>query len=320
MGCRCFAVTRRSFILVEIVISICAMSLVIAGIMSGALLIAEIGAFSEDTAAARDRAEDVFSIMRLPADMCGYGMPREKSEYRTAFRGGAGSPFDWEGAIKTFDISVKIDGRFIMRKNGGCRISYGIPTKIYVSREATASGGSLDLYTDDTPAFLDPVFTGNPNSPKNWIISGSMTPFPCPMWLKTSSKSGSETILKLMYNEFDGCPEAISIPENERLFYMGAMDWRALVTESDFVFYVNNLRGGGNQPRRDGIVDARFEVDGSNRVLKVWLLVRGDRRHSGVKTSGIPSGWPPEYAGDIPSEARHYRLLAFSESFGLKNF
>jgi hypothetical protein len=319
MKCRRFAATRRSFILVEIVMSMFALSMIVGGIMSGTLLMAEISYFSEDSAIARDRADNVFSIMRLPADMCGYGMPRGAAEYKTAFRGGTGSPFNWEGVVDTLDIKVEIDNKSVWRTDASCRIVYGIPTKIYTKCETEVSGGSLNLRTDDSPGLLESVQLGKPNSVKNWIISGSLTPRR-PMWLKTSSKSGPENILHLMYNEPDEEPAPMFIPENDRLFYMGAMDWRVLVTETDFVFYVNNLRGGGTQPVQNGVVDARFELDETKRTLKVWLLVRGDRMYSEVRTAGIPSGWPVEYSANIPTKARHYRLFAFSESFALKNF
>jgi hypothetical protein len=315
-------VAARSFILVEVIMSIFSLSLILGGIMSGALLMSEILGYSEDVAAARDRADQVFSIMRLPLDYCGYGLPPDADGYKAGFAPGSGKPFNWDGAISVIDAVVRIDDKRVVRKNGACRIVYSIPTTIRVKRETTASAGSVELHADGVPPFLEEVDAWKkPNSVRNWVIFGAMLPDRHPMWLRSIDKSGHGAVLTLQYDAWrHGIDETLYIPENETLNYVGATDMNVRIGEANWAFYVEDLRGGGNQPKEDGVVDARFEIDETKRLLKVWLLVRGNRLYTEVKTSGRPKGWPSEYAAGLPEGSRHYRLFTYTETFLLKNF
>jgi hypothetical protein len=141
------------------------------------------------------------------------------------------------------------------------------------------------------------------------------------MWLSGDMKeSGSATILNLVWNKA-GSPEAeITIHKNDYLFYMDAMECEVNIKDDgEEIFYIKDMREGAWQPRERGVIDARFALDPGRRVLRVLLLVRGDRRYDHIKTKDTPPGWPQEYAPDITPAARHYRLFTFAESFELKN-
>jgi hypothetical protein len=52
--------------------SIMALSMVTAGIMLSSLVIIEVRNYAEDVGTAQDRADQVFSILKLPLDHSGY--------------------------------------------------------------------------------------------------------------------------------------------------------------------------------------------------------------------------------------------------------
>ena len=110
------------------------------------------------------------------------------------------------------------------------------------------------------------------------------------------------------------------IPENDELFYLRAMECTIMKRDDDFAFVTNDYTGSGWQPRVTGVVDVRFELDGSGRLLNVMTLTRGKWRHDEIITKGTPQGWPAKYSSSIPEEARHYRLMTNRAAFALKNF
>jgi hypothetical protein len=52
-------------------------------------------------------------------------------------------------------------------------------------------------------------------------------------------------------------------------------------------------------------------------VLTVHVLLRGNRRFPGQYTLGDVPGWP--IAGTVTDEDRHYRLVAISASWRVRN-
>jgi hypothetical protein len=115
------------------------------------------------------------------------------------------------------------------------------------------------------------------------------------------------------------------IPRNDALFYLRAAEMQTRAfdnwqSDGDFAFFTNDCTGSGWQPRVMGVVDARFELDDDRRLLRVSLLVRGEKRYGRIVTEGTPSGWPDDWAGDIPEIARRYRLYTHSVAIDLKNF
>ncbi|MDR1514208.1 MAG: hypothetical protein LBS45_00810 [Synergistaceae bacterium] len=321
--------SSRSFILLESLASLSVLSMIVTGVVVGAIAIMETGNYVADVAAAQDRADQIFSLLKMPADLCGYGLPKSAPLYRQAFaQAGIKEPFNWDGVISVMDNKIINN---VFRKNGVCRIVYGIPTGACLMRSSVISddqvrisakvigkseGGKVMLDR------LDPVKSPDrPRSVKNWLLFGSALPQACPMWLSGDMEvSFIGKKLNLVWNKTAFPDAPINIHKHDNLFYMGAIEFGADKTsKGEDIFYINNLRGGGRQPRELGIIDARFELHPGRKILRVLLLVRGDRRYEEIKTKDVPAGWPAEYASDIPNEARHYRLFAFAESFELKN-
>ncbi|MGB3996509.1 MAG: pilin, partial [Acetomicrobium sp.] len=85
-------------------------------------------------------------------------------------------------------------------------------------------------------------------------------------------------------------------------------------------FYIQDVTRGPAQPAVEGVSQVLFSYDdaGSDatNVLTVHLLVRGNRRFPGQVTSGVP-GWP--VSSTITDEDRHYRLIAISASWRVRN-
>jgi hypothetical protein len=306
---------------VEVVISVMVISLTAAGIMLGALAFLETGRYAEDVGAARERAEHVFSMIRLPLDHCGYGMPGDPYEYREAFSEIKLEPFLWDGAISVANAILSKAGGGGRRLNAACRIAFGLPSGVRVKKELPTSRDRIEVIAGEKPSLLEIVNTGdNPDSVKNWALLGAILPRRRPLWLDNSSKSApGETILSFKQGGGSALQDGIFIPENDEIFYLGAICCYVDFFNDDYTFFITDFRGGGAQPKVKGVADARFELDDSKKLLKVTLLVRGNRRYDHVKTMGTPAGWPEKYASDIPASLRRYRLFAYTESFELKN-
>jgi len=86
-------------------------------------------------------------------------------------------------------------------------------------------------------------------------------------------------------------------------------------------FYVQDVTRGPAQPAVEGVSQVLFSYDdsgtGPTNVLTVHLLVRGNRRFSGQYTLGDVPGWP--IADTVTDEDRHYRLVAMSASWRVRN-
>jgi hypothetical protein len=208
------------------------------------------------------------------------------------------------------------------RKNGTCRIVYGIPSGVRTRAEAATSEDIFVLEMTGVPKLLELVHSGeSPNSVKDWALFGSMLPECRPIWLAgVIADSGASKKMRFRWYKPLSPDCEIYIPENDELFYLGAIECKVGIRNGEFLFYVNDFKGDGEQPRESGVVDIRFELDDSKRLLKVMLLVAGNIRYDEIKTKRTPTGWTEEYASDIPESARHYRLFAYTELFGLKNF
>ena len=85
-------------------------------------------------------------------------------------------------------------------------------------------------------------------------------------------------------------------------------------------FYIQDVTRGPAQPVVEGVSQVLFSFDDSGtdatNVLTVHVLLRGNRRFPGQVTSGVP-GWP--VSSTITDEDRHYRLIAISASWRVRN-
>jgi hypothetical protein len=274
--------------------------------------------YTDDINAAQTRAEMVFSILRNPLEQCGYGMPKEETTYKAGFDA-SGAPFNWPGPISVSTSSTAL----WTREKGVCKIAYGVGTKIRTLASADISGDRIEVRVTGVPSMLEGAAGNNysKNIVKNWILSGAMMPYFRPLIQYAPPKKLPEggAVMSFKIN----APQADSetfIPENDELFYFRAMECTIMKKDDDYAFVTNDYTGSGWQPRVTGVIDIRFELDESGRLLKVMMLTRGKWRYNEIVTKGLPKDWPEKYRSTIPSDARHYRLMTNKASFALKNF
>jgi hypothetical protein len=276
----------------------------------------------DDISAAQDRAEMIFAILRQPLEHCGYGLPKKAADYKNAFSI-ENPPFDWPGALSIDTAHVP----FGTRENGICRIAYAVQSGIRTMSSSATSSDILKVTTNELPPPLKGEANGNDKEHfvANWMLFGAMMPYCLPLLQNSAPMKNYDGsyILSLMFNRYPSDEAEISIPENDELFYLRVMECMVTKWNGDFVFVTNDcMRKGGRavwQPRVDGVIDVRFEMGERRRFIRVWTLTRGNNRYGEIVTPEIPQGWPEKYAGGIPEEARHYRLMSYSASFALKN-
>jgi len=308
--------SRRAFTLVELLVVLPLFALLTCGLARITVDFVELHSRLSDEAAARARANRVRSVLGGPIAHCAYGMPGDGAAYRNVFpqsRDMVNSFYTWPAPISAASSAVA----FKERKNGACRIVYAIPSRLLTTKAALVSGDRFTVELTGKPTALDPVYPAlKPNHTKNWAVFGSATPQTGPFWL--AAFGGANTVI-LRRAAAGGVLKQGIIPQNDELYYLRATEAKVSIYRgSDWALYTNNQDGSGRQPRVEGVVDARFAVSPSGRSVKVWLLVRGDRRGK-VKTA-IPAEWPAEFANDIPDEARLFNLYAFELTLGLRNY
>ncbi|GHV27506.1 hypothetical protein FACS1894167_02650 [Synergistales bacterium] len=309
----------RGFTLAELLISSLFISVAAAGVMSCSLALIEAVSYSGDAAAAQERAERVFSIADNLLAHCGYGLPSD-ADFPEAFnRVKSYVPFAWRARVSVANTEA---GTYLAKKNGTLRVLYAVPSGIRAARSAAVSADTAEIHLSGSPPMLEACGKNNPPvALKYWALFGAARPSPRPMWRVLSGDLPRDTKIYLKWYKPDDFEGELSIRENDELYYlraaMCAASYSALTGEP--MFSADHCDGSGLQPMEAGVLDARFELQSSGKLLKVSLLVRGDRRYGEIKTKGTPKGWPEEYASDISDAYRHFRLFAFSELFGVMN-
>lgn len=312
-------VRRSAFTLAELPLSALVASLVLMGLAAVAYHCVETLRYVEDLRASHIRAERVFSILRVPLEHCGYGMPADAEEYKRAFSGLALPPFNWDGP---FSVTFAMVGAR-KRENATCRIVYGVFALTRTSLDTCLSGDVMNVTATGLPYLLERPHTfAPPTSVKNWLLFGAMSPTAYPLWQNGVAVASSDgTIIPLKLGSGVSPAPDTFVPENDELHYLRALGCNAgLHPTGDFVFFTDDHTGSGKQPRVEGIVDARFEWDKVHNLVTVYLLVRGENRYDRMKTIGAVKNWPTAYDADIAEEARRYRLFVHKLTCELKNF
>lgn len=267
----------------------------------------------QDERAAEHRLDAAFAPLEAATELCGYGLPRA-GDCRDRFGLPGMQPFNWAGplTIENLDVGTTI------RSDGLCRIVYAVPSGVRCVEEAASSSGRFAVRLTENPNLLDQA-SGSPIRVKNWGVFGAMQPNHYPLWLESKHTVGGNCDVTLMGR----APSVdLAIPRNDELFYLRALELQVRRVTSasgvDYVLYANDHTGSGIQPRTEGIVDMRFEIE-DERLLRVSILARGNTKYDRVATSGTPPGWPEAYAADIPDEMRFFKLFARQRSFELMN-
>ena len=242
-----------------------------------------------DQRIAINRAQSAASLMKAPVFYCGYGMPSDADDYQRAFMSQTQSePFNWQGPVSVADRNG--------RKNAELRISYGMPSHLLTNYAFAASGTdvsiSLKQAFDKGYDLIRPSYFGKPNNVKNWLLFGAMFPPAVPVAVK--SVSGATVKVR-------GTSDGLLIPEGDEPYLFRAMKFYC----DSGLLYTQNYRSSGAQPRTQGIVDLRFELDSDKKFLTVYIISRGNL---------IAGGQPLKNADDWPEE---YKTAAINSRYNL---
>lgn len=307
----------RAFSLVELLVSSMIASMLLFGLAGMVYLPIRLMQHNDDIDAALSRAETVFSILRNPLEYCGYGLPKDETAYREYF-GVSASPFNWPGPLSISLSDRKDTGR---RDNASCKITYATETKCRTLSQEIVSGDRFKVGVSGTPSQL---LTGAKDAApetiiQNWFVFGAMMPRCVPaMYTGKSADAEGNTYLSFKFKKLDS--EPVSIPENDEVFGLRAIECEIRKRNDDFALFTNDQTGSGWQPRVDGVIDIRFALDREKRLVTVDTLTRGAHRYKTAVTSGAQEEWRKKYGEVIPEESRHYRLAANTAVFELKNF
>lgn len=290
---------RPAFILTEAVIACCLLILILT------LTAEAVGTASlfyqkkRDLEMAESRAENILSMLRMPLYYCGAGLPSSAAEYKKAFNKKTSAPFSWNGPISVAD---EIDGR----KDAVLRITYGQPDNSYIIDFTTAGDYKNELHFDKAPPteYLSLGYYNPSSFLKNWLAAPD-GPGRIPFY--AVSQSGK----KLTVNNY--MEKDLSFKKRTRLLYIRALESYA----RGGIFYTNDFRTSGSQPRENGVIDARFRISGN--MIRIYLLVRGENK--ALADAGAQArlkSWPSEYPEKLKSS--EYPLYVFIYCLGLKNY
>jgi len=309
----------KGFTLVEILIAVVILSIV--SIAAVGLFFAFTKHFeqSADLTAARQRGEMALARLETAVLQAGLSMPNRTADFEkvfvvgtninliTALRNATGSVWNEPVYLYGEYFTVTDDGSETeyYRKLG---IVYGLSSGIGVLEEYNVSENTEQKLELSEACPLDRIKqTSTGNTTDGWVtFSGCQTPFVVtkidtnpPMLTVKSSRSDL-------------------IPFFAELQYVRAL--YAYVSSPGGTspqFYVQDVTRGPAQPAVEGVSQVLFSFNENSNLFTVHLLVRGNRRFSGQYTLGDVPGWP--IAGTVTDEDRHYRLVAMSASWRVRN-
>ena len=307
---------HKGFSLVEILIAVVILSIV--SIAAVGLFFAFTKHFeqSADLTAARQRGEMALARLETAVLQAGLSMPNDSTKFKKVYSGGTTGLIQalsnaingWDKPIYLPDDSnnkVTFEGKDYYKKIG---IVYGLSSGIGVLEEYNVSENTEQKLELSEACPLDRIKqTSTGNTTDGWVtFSGCQTPFVVtkidtnpPMLTVKSSRSDL-------------------IPFFAELQYVRAL--YAYVSSPGGTspqFYVQDVTRGPAQPAVEGVSQVLFSFNENSNLFTVHLLVRGNRRFSGQYTLGDVPGWP--IAGTVTDEDRHYRLVAMSASWRVRN-
>ncbi len=309
--------SRKGFTLVEILIAVVILSIV--GIAATGLFFTFSRHFEQtnDLTAARQRGEMALSQLELPALQAGMSMPNRTAEFEKVFVVGT-SPQQinlltplrsvisgWNKPVYLYETADTV-GTTTYYKKMGLVYCLGSGIGVLEEHEVTADTPPIDLKLSATCPDNQVKVATNPAKTDGWVaFSGCQTPFA----VTAIDNANKKLTVKASRRDL--------IPFFSELQYV-----RALYA------YVDSP--GGTSPRLclqdvtrgkealiEGVSQVLFSFDDDSNVLTVHLLVRGNRRFPGEVTSGNVPGWP--VSSTIKNEDRHYRLVAMSASWRVRN-
>jgi len=275
---------------------------------------------SADLTAARQRGEMVLSRLELPALQAGLSMPNKTADFVSAFSVGTAPKIDLGGVLKGV-ISGWNKPVYLYETAGtvGTTTYYKRMGLVYCLSSGIGVLGEHEVSVD-TPVDLK-LSAACPDNQVKLATAASLTDG----WV---TFSGCQ--VPFIVTSIDNVNKKLKVQASQRSFIPLFAELQYVRALYAYVsspggerpsFYVEDVTRSPAQPVVEGVSQVLFSYDdaGSDatNVLTVHLLVRGNRKFPGEVTSGDVPGWP--IAGTVTSEDRHYRLVAMSASWRVRN-
>lgn len=290
----------RAFTLIELIIAVALAAAVTPPVAAALKNASRLYKICRDERIAERRAETVAAVLKMPLRHCGLGIPAEADEYKKAFGSKIVAPFNWDGPVS------------VIGGNGGktnrLRIAYAFPegSRAAEACRGTESVSSPLMTREPDKNYFDMNLFDKSRSVKNWVLFPDTYPEKTPL---TVTGMSGRTLRLRSYTEED-----YAIPEGASLYL-----FRALECWSDGEkFYTNDFRTAGGQPRADGVIGARFELNGEKNLLTLCLMVRGE--DAGLAGEPVKNrGCPDDFVAQWDAAAYPCALYAFRFVWRLPN-
>ena len=311
---------RRGFSLVEILIAVVILSVVSIATVGLFFAFAKHFEQSADLTAARQRGEMVLSHLETAVLQAGLSMPNKTSDFEGAFVVHTTSKIDlitalrnvisgWNKPVYPYEKAGTVGTTTYYKRLG---LVYCLGSGIGVLEDEHEVEADTDIVLKLSAACPDnQVKAATAGSATDgWVtFSGCQVPFV----IKSVDNANKELTVRASKRGF--------IPLFAELQYVRALC--AYVSSPGGTspqFYIQDVTRGPAQPAVEGVSQVLFSFDDSGtdatNVLTVHVLLRGNRRFPGQVTSSVPS-WP--VSSTITDEDRHYRLVAISASWRVRN-
>lgn len=211
-----------------------------------------------DRRIAQQRIRTVRAVLDAPLRFCALGVPLDAEAYKKALGSRSGRFFGWDGPLSVTDGKNGEEDaclRIVFAYPAACRTSAAGMT----GKEASYVSFRSKLSRTD----FDPDIYDKPGSIKNWVTFANSDPPRAPLTVS----SFSEYSLKL--RSFDN--DEVRIPKGEELLLLRVLEcWAG----RDGIFYTNDHRASGAQPRENGVCDLRFRLE--EGLLTIYVIARGE--------------------------------------------
>ena len=286
----------RAFTLIELIIAVALAVAVTPPVVAALKNASRLYKICRDERIAERRAETVAAVLKMPLRHCGLGIPMRAEEYKKAFGSKIIEPFNWDGPVSVTGESGK---------SGRLRIAYAFPEGSRATEACAGTGGSASprMTREPDENYFDMDLFDKSRSVKNWVLFPDAYPEKTPL---TVTGISGRTLRLRSYTE-----DEYDIPKGAPLFL-----FRALECWSDGEkFYTRDFRTTGGQPRADGVIGARFELNDEKNLLTLCLMVRGEER--GLSGEPVKNrGCPDDFVAQWDAAADHSRSTPSVSSGG----
>ncbi len=245
-----------------------------------------------DRRIAISRANSVFALLKEPLYHTGFAM-QTGNEFCNQFYSSITEPFSWKCAISC-PTSEKI------------RIFYAVPLYTLVKNNITTESSSCDV--DFTSTLDVNQFSVSAYNIKSYVILKSAN-IENKVFRIVSAKNNYIRVTSQTDSSY-------SVGKNDMVMGLRAIE----ASVDNGIFYTNDFRTSGVQPRIDGIWKIHFAYDEVKKNVIVTLIATGDRECDTPRVEGKEI-LPSELLDELPTLLAKTKrnLFCYKRSFFLAN-